>query len=190
MNIENHLVEEYKMLSNYFEKTASIQFTMFPIFITAIVGFISFRLSDPSIVGILFQLFLLFLLVFLGFSHSMLQNYGLKLVEIELKINKNLGLEENEQYSYFTKMLGEGADSIIFFKTYIILLVILLSLLYAFAEYNFWIYMVSLCVPVILIIIISIVKFLFVIAILKPLLGGDKKIIAIKQTLINKYKNM
>ena len=85
------LLEEYKQLTTWVNNIAAASFKLPALIITGIlaVGIAAKDLNQYYGIGVGLALFMI--LIFLGYCDSMVNGIGLRLIEIELRVNKYLG---------------------------------------------------------------------------------------------------
>ena len=102
------LLQEHNQLSTSFDKHASIGYGVPPIVLTAVSGIFIFIDPSKRCVGIGIPILILGMLLWIGFSHSVLNHIGLRLVELELRINSHLQVPNNDGLNFYTRYIADG----------------------------------------------------------------------------------
>ncbi len=129
------LFEEYKQLGASVDKHVNVCYNVPPVVLTIMSGFFFLSGSNPGpLLGFGVTLSGVFLLVWLGMVQSMMNNIGVQLVDLEIRINAMLSLtsEENpvvtEHLTYYRRVMGRGFDVIPGFKIYFVFLALLIGI--------------------------------------------------------------
>jgi len=151
------LMEEYKQLSSYLNNNATAAFRVLPVLITVVIaaGGIAWKENvDPlvlytSISGIIF-----ISLTWIGISQCISNGIGLKLTELEQKINR---LIENETdkgvkgLSFYSEYVAEGSKIIPGFKWYYLFLTLAGLILLLLCAYKIWFHNTWISISILLI---------------------------------------
>lgn len=86
------LLEEYKQLFAYANSNALTALKIPPVVLTIASALAIYSKEPPPLFGLGLALAIFIMLVWLGYCHSMVNGLGLRLVEIEQRINLILGL--------------------------------------------------------------------------------------------------
>ena len=121
---DNVLLKEYKLLSTAFENYQSTTFKLFPVLVTIVCGLTLFKEINPNLYCLGIPLAIFFILIWLGFCHSMLNYYGIRLLEIEQRINALPGSDMKEKLSFYTFYICEGGKVLYGFNGYVSLMVL------------------------------------------------------------------
>jgi hypothetical protein len=136
---EEHVLEalfqEYKQLGASVDKHVAVCYNVPPIVLTIMSGFFFLSGANPGpLLGFGVTLSGVFLLVWLGMIQSMMNNIGVQLVDLEIRINAMLSLKsaENpvvgEHLTYYRRVMGRGFDLLPGFRIYSLFLALLISI--------------------------------------------------------------
>ena len=104
------LLEEYKQLFTYSNSNAFATLSVPPAFLVIIAGFAIYKGHIPPLFGLGVAAVIFVILTWLGYCHSMLNGIGLRLVDIEQRINRSLKLSEVNKLSFHTDYIAHGAN--------------------------------------------------------------------------------
>jgi|GEM_PF-6393871 len=132
------LMREYDQVSAYLRDNALIAYRVLPVVFTIGAGLTIYFTPQNAIVGpaLLFGSFLV--VVWLGLCHSMVNSLGVRLTEIEQRINRRLPESQDVGLSHYTIYIAEGMRVHPGLKLYYGLLLIALVLVLCFAHVQFW----------------------------------------------------
>src|SRR5437870_4894237 len=99
-NVPEPLLEEYKQLFEYAKTNAVITLRVPPLVLVGITAFAAYLEKIPPLFGIGVALVLFIMLLWLGYCHSMVNGIGLRLVDLEQKMNKKWGRKESDGFSF------------------------------------------------------------------------------------------
>lgn len=135
------LWNEYEQLSKAFENNQSHAFQVPSVVIAAILGLTIFKEVNKDFFGFGLPIGIFFIFAWLGFCHSFINYYGLRLVEIEQRINTQLPKGSPDKLSFYTEYVGEAMSVVKGFKGYYSLIAILVIVGYIISLSNAWIVM-------------------------------------------------
>lgn len=136
------LLTKYSQFSAAALKHETSFYSIIPLLLTAAGGlfFLGSVQERAQIIGLGEPFIFIILLTWLGINHCVLNNYGLKLVELELRINKHL---PNKEFSYYTKNVAAGRQTIIGYSFYCIIFTIAAAVLFFTSLYFLWSTMIN-----------------------------------------------
>ncbi|MDJ0666090.1 MAG: hypothetical protein QNJ61_02405 [Desulfobacterales bacterium] len=107
------LLEEYKQLFAFMNSYALATFRVPPVVVTIASALAIYSKELPPLFGLGVSLGVFVMLLWVGCCHAMLSGIGLKLVEIEQKINRNINASAPESgLSYHMDYLGQGIQKL------------------------------------------------------------------------------
>lgn len=113
------LLAEYGQLASTFDKHATIGYTVIPIILTALGGYVILGQYKGDFAGLGISILLSLVITWVGISHSVLNRIGLRLIEIELRIRNSINTTNIKEPFFFTSYIGQGAPG---FGVYFVLL--------------------------------------------------------------------
>ncbi len=132
------LLEEYKQLFTYSNSNALATFSVPPAFLVIAAGFAIYKGQLPQLFGLGIAIVIFVILTWLGYCHSMINGIGLRLVDIEQRINKHLKLSVVNRLSFHTDYIAQGSNILPGFHVYSILIALAFCATLCGAIYHFW----------------------------------------------------
>ncbi len=136
------LFEEYKQLSTSFDHHVGVSYSVPPVVLTIVTGF--FFLSgatSSSLIGFGVALGAIFLLIWLGLIQSMVNHIGVRLVELEIRINRLIDANSEkvkEPLSFYRRFVGQGFEIVTGFRVYFVLLAVMVVTILIPASVKSW----------------------------------------------------
>jgi hypothetical protein len=116
------LLAEYDRLSDSFDKHATVGYTVLPLVLAGVGGYVFATGATNELVGIAIAALLALVIAGIGVAHSILNRIGLRLVEIELLLRNEIGGLPDEGPSFYTSYVNRGAPGLnIYFGAFALL---------------------------------------------------------------------
>jgi hypothetical protein len=134
---ESTLWKEYDQVGKTFEANQSFAFKVPGVVLTVLIGLTVLDDVSRTMLGLGLPFIIFFMFIWLGFGHSMINYYGLRLVDIEKRINAQLSPDHPERLSFYADHVGEGFSVIAGLKTYYVLIVLFALVGFGVSLWNF-----------------------------------------------------
>jgi hypothetical protein len=129
----NFLFEEYKALCTSMDGHMRVPYQMLPLCTAVGVVFGIYKAQEPGLAGIIFAYGIVLAFLGVAFIHAILNGTGLRLVEIELLLNRALESRDNRVsklgtvngLTWYSRVLGESGRIFPGYQSYVILTTIL-----------------------------------------------------------------
>jgi hypothetical protein len=139
---DSPLWNEYKQLSTAAENIVSNTLRM-PAIAVAIVSAVAISGNvNAKYCGFGILIGMTLLAIWLGYYYSILNTYGLQLVEIEQKINSRLPVTSPDRLTYYTDHMAEG-NSIPGFKVSVLITALVATVGYVASIWDVWVFLKS-----------------------------------------------
>ncbi len=133
------LIEEYKLVSTYVNTTAMGILKVMPVALTALTALVIYKQPSPALLGLGVAVAIFTLLAWVGYCHSLVHGYGLKLIEMEHRINQIGGLGDNGlSFQAWDVAPDPDKDNLPGFRGYTLLIGLAFTSILAAALCYFW----------------------------------------------------
>lgn len=132
------LLEEYKQLFEYAKTNALITLRVPPLVLVGITAFAAYLEKIPPLFGVGVALVLFVMLLWLGYCHSMVNGIGLRLVELEQKMNQKWSRAKSDGFSFHSDYIAQGSEILPGFNVYLILSALAIVGVLAGSLIHFW----------------------------------------------------
>jgi hypothetical protein len=184
---DSPLWNEYKQLSTAAENIVSNTLRM-PAIAVAIVSAVAISGNvNVEYCGFGILIGITLLVIWLGYYHSILNSYGLQLVEIEQKINSRLPVTSPDRLTYYTDHMAEG-NAIPGFNIGVLLIALVAILGYIASIWNVWVFLKSWKLSLFLRLTCVAVLLLPTVVALINIAVSEKKFHKKKQEVIEKFR--
>jgi hypothetical protein len=184
------LIEEYKQLFAYTNSNALITLKIPPVVLTIASALAIYSKEPPPLFGLGLSLAIFIMLVWLGYCHSMINGIGLKLVEIEQRINRILRLDKDTELSFHSWYIAQGSQILPGFQLYSMFLGLAFCVVLGFACTHFWDTMTtwewSLRAKTSTVLLLALLN----LAPFSTMVWYDRKTYRLKREIINKYERL
>jgi hypothetical protein len=132
------MLEEYRQLFSYVNTNAITTLAIPPVVVTVATGIAVFSKEISPLFGLGTAIAIFVMLVWLGYCHCMVNGIGLRLVELEQRMNHKLKRNATEGFSFHTWYIAQGGNLMPGFNFYSVLLFLVFALVLAGSLVQFW----------------------------------------------------
>ncbi|HEV7242023.1 MAG TPA: hypothetical protein VGQ36_22520 [Thermoanaerobaculia bacterium] len=152
------LLAEYDRLSDSFDKHATVGYTVLPLVLAGVGGYVVATGGRNEFIGIGVAILLALVIAGIGIGHSILNRIGLRLIEVELGIQSAIGGLKHEGPSFYTSYVGQGAPGLfVYFGAFVLIGAggLVLGMIQWWStlcswRWNFWSSIMAVALPVLL----------------------------------------
>ena len=101
------LLQEHRQLSDTLEKHTLEAYKAVPLAVTIAGAILLLNVRNPGFVGIVVAYGTAFLVVWLGLIHCITCGFGLRLIKLELVINRATNAKPRESIGWYSLVIGE-----------------------------------------------------------------------------------
>lgn len=137
-NSTSLLLKEYDHLTHSFRSVETFIYGIPPVVVGIVCGLVISRGTSTQLLGFGLPMGVAFIGIWYGICHSLLNYYGLRIVEVEQEINLCLQADSPFQMKFFSNFVAEGNHIVEGFRTYSILLGVFVVIVFGLAGWSSW----------------------------------------------------
>jgi hypothetical protein len=132
------LLEEYKALFAYQNSNALVFLNIPPVILTVVAGLAMYSKEVSPLLGLGIALTMFTMIIWMGYCHSLVNGNGLKLVDIEQRINRYMEQSKDVELSFHSEYVGQGLKILPGYYLYSVLLLAAFCCVLVGALTHFW----------------------------------------------------